>query len=310
MQDFRSYKKAKIIFSKGLNGIVGKPQSGKTNIIRALKLITFNRPPGLKFVRKRNELQSARIEVKVDACATPVVLSKGKSTFYAIGDQRFEKFKQQVPEKIVEALNLSEINFHEQLASPFLITSKASEVSQAINDVTGINNFDIWIDRVNQKTRELKLEKKIRQKELDAADSELSKLKGLQAVENTVIELKANRKKINALTEKLDQLKEISAVIKDLETRKGRERDILRLRPIIEQMLQIRKAVAELEQKQVLMKEAMASKKRLAQQKMEFKIMGQEFIDILKKIKRCPTCFGPITKQVIGRIRNEVSSSE
>lgn len=306
MRNFRSYRRAKIKFSSGINGIIGRPQSGKTNVVRALKLIASNRPPGLKFVRKRNLKQSATVEIKVDESKLPIVISKGKKTFYSVGSERFEKFGQNVPELVSNVLNLSDINFHEQLESPFLITSKASVISQAINDVTGIDNFDFWIDRVNQKIRELKAEKNVQQKILDESVAALSKFEEMQKFQKIISDLKRNRKRIGILSKRFEKLGEISARIKDLRIRKEKELDTLRLGPTIKNIKEARAQSLVLEKILETIKKTIRLRDELNKKITDYGVISRRFIRQLKKAGLCPTCFGSITEEAIERIKNEI----
>ena len=50
LKNFQSHKKTILHFHPGVNAIIGKSNSGKTAILRALYWIIYNRPSGISFV--------------------------------------------------------------------------------------------------------------------------------------------------------------------------------------------------------------------------------------------------------------------
>lgn len=301
MQNFRSYKIGKLELCAGINGIIGSPQSGKTNIIRAIKLLAFNRPSGFKFVRNRSSKLSACIKIKVDNYRRPIVMRKGiRKTFYRIGSEKFEKFGKSVPEKISEILNLSEINFHEQLESPFLITSKPSEVSQAINEVTGITDFDSWIDIVNDKIRQLKRNQFFAETARADAKKALQTLAGLKGAEKTFKRIKEVEKELSEKSRRYEFASEKLAFIRDLKERISKDKKITSLEKDLVEAKKINERIEKI-QKIYLLKKALLEIKAIHSRALK------EFISFIRIIKKCPTCFGKISRINIARIKNEFS---
>ena len=49
INNFRTHRNTKLEFAKGINALIGLPDSGKTNIIRFINWVLKNRPLGFKF---------------------------------------------------------------------------------------------------------------------------------------------------------------------------------------------------------------------------------------------------------------------
>jgi DNA repair protein SbcC/Rad50 len=308
--NYKSHKETKIKFSPGITGIIGQPSSGKTNIIRALRLLTFNRPGGILFVRNRVKNRSARIEVKLIETDSTIIMQKGIKTFYQIDDEVFEKFGKDVPEKIQAALNLSNINFHGQLDDPFLVTSKPSAISQSINQMTGMDQFDIWINKTNEKIRKLKTAKIESEIELEKNKIEFQKLCGLDEIEPLVARLKRIRKKNDLLIARYERAGEIIAIIKDLEAKIKKESQIFKLNPALKKIDALEEKILNLFKKKDLIDELHRWIKYLKTAKKHYNELVSEYIETIKEAGICPTCLSKVGPDTIKKILNGMKEKE
>lgn len=157
IKNFQSHENSELKFSSGINIIVPEDVNdpndvGKTSIFRALQLLCTNRPSGGNYFPKNKEKGKTEILVDLDN-AEEISLIKNikdkevKSAIYKIGSKKFEKFGASVPDQIVSALNISEINFQNQLEliSPYLITSTPGEIAKTIAKTIKIEKSDQWI---------------------------------------------------------------------------------------------------------------------------------------------------------------------
>ncbi len=163
---FRSHKETILNFCSGVTVILGRSGSGKTNVQRGVKWLKDNRPLGLRFL-SRFAGKGDKAEIKAEFTDVTVKFSKGKSGMseYEIdGGEPFSGIANGVPDKVVEALNLSEVNVQKQLqlgGSPFLISDTPGEVARTINRITRMDRVDTWISsltsRINTGTGEIRL---------------------------------------------------------------------------------------------------------------------------------------------------------
>jgi DNA repair protein SbcC/Rad50 len=149
LKNFRSHKHSLLEFCKGINVIIGKSLSGKTNIIRGLLVQRDNRPLGFKYHSRFAGDEPTEIKTTFFDDGTPdIKFSKTERTaVYEVGDEKFKGIRANVPDRVVEALNLSEINIQEQLEKQFLICSSPGETAKAINRITHMEEIDTWTSK-------------------------------------------------------------------------------------------------------------------------------------------------------------------
>jgi len=307
LRNFRSYENASFNFCPGINGIIGVSQSGKTNILRALRLLIFLQPAGIGFVRNKDEKLIAEVEVTTKENST-VSIKKGKGVAeYSLNGNKFRKFGRQVPDEITQALNISEINFQDQFDPPFLVTSKPSEVSKVINAATGMDDFDEWINTVNSKLRTLKAEKTVFEVELEKSLIVLDKMDGLEDVEPILFEANMFKKERLKAEKKYDRLKENYSTIQDIKLKIKCEKKVLGLRSIIDELNKVSSEIELIDEQCEVLEKYQEIKKSIRASKIEVKKRANEFIEELKNARKCPICLSPIKQSTVMRLRNEIS---
>lgn len=162
LENFKSHEDSLIHFDKGITVIFGISQSGKTNFVRGLRKLIYNRPLGGKFFSDFAGSQgktkitlslegspdiSNSIDVKVNKKGEKEVIKSS----YSLGDLEFTGLRDQVPDQIIAALNISELNIQRQFDAPFLIMSAPGEIAKTINRITKLEEVDEWISELTSK---------------------------------------------------------------------------------------------------------------------------------------------------------------
>lgn len=376
IENFRSWRDVELIFSKGINVIWGESQHGKTNCtFRALRLLKDNRPSSASFYSNfapkkgstEIELETyegrklsikKNIEVKKDKESGKKV-KKLISTEY-MHDKRINPFTgigRDVPDEIIDILNIGELNIQDQNEKPFLITETAGEVSRTINRITKLDRADQWISdlttRINNSNKEIaRFEGDIKKKEI-----ELFKYDNLEEVENYIskaeklsIKIERQDKELEEIAEILDRLdiliNEIDVLEKVLEAEKYLEsaNDIedkidgfeIELK-LIKEYLDICQDYLDIEQNGIELKEDLkeinSHYEKAESFNGEIELLEREkdlltnyytiyeeeedlFYQIsegkkelkmlLKKMGKCPLCFGVVDNKCIERILKEI----
>jgi|GEM_PF-2237415 len=158
--NFRSHKHTVIEFSEGVNVIVGRGQAGKTNIKRALEWLCTNRPRGDKMHSHWCQKGDVtRVEVQTtEGYIIEISKAVGDSVEFRLqypeGRQaHWAKTNSQVPDKVIEALNVCELNIQHQLDQPYLITAGTGEVSRAVNQAVDLDQADQWVTDINKRRK-------------------------------------------------------------------------------------------------------------------------------------------------------------
>ena len=151
ISNFQSHADSYLEFDEGCNIIVGNSDSGKTAIIRALRWLVFHKPTG-------DEMRShwgGKTKVELFTDDAHVVKSKDKEQEYVLGDTHFKAFKTDVPDEIVQALNLNSINLQSQLDAPFLLSETPGTVASHFNKVAKLDKIDTATQNINSWISEL-----------------------------------------------------------------------------------------------------------------------------------------------------------
>ena len=195
LQNFQSHKDTELNFSDGVNIIVGPSDSGKSAILRAIKLLVWNRPSG-------NEMRSTwggKTNIEIFTDDAHVVRIKDKEEIYILGDQHFKAFRTDVPKEIQDALNLSEINLQQQLDSPFLLSLSPGQVAQHFNSIAKLDQIDTGLFNINKAIREIESQSKYKQTDLKNHEIELDKYKHLEKFEAEIEILEQMQNQLHSL---------------------------------------------------------------------------------------------------------------
>lgn len=231
IKNFQSHKETKLKFHPGVNVIIGRSDSGKTAILRALKWAVWNRPLGDPFRSHWGGDTSARISLKE---GTAVERFKGKQDFYVLMDGEeepleFKAFGTEPPEEITQALNLSDINIQNQMDAAFLISNNPGEVSRHFNKVANLEQIDSslkavesWLRKEKQSVEHIEANIEQYKKDLESfayLEKFETKVEVLEQMEN---EKEKGWKSVDRISKQIDQIQEIEKQIeKDSEILKA-----------------------------------------------------------------------------------------
>lgn len=313
IENFKSHQKTFLRFHKGVNVIVGLGMSGKTNIIRSIKMVKDFRPLNQRYKSNFAKNKKTKIEIKTTEGKTISLERKDKKAKYILeygeNKQVFRKFNKSVPKEITAALNMEDINLQEQLDFPYLVLDTPGQITKIINRITGTNKIDNWIKKLNAEIRNKKAVIQDTIKEKKEAKDKLRRLDGLEEIEPTIIRLEKINKKtkkkklehyfiektifqmenIDKEIEEYSKALKVVRWVKRLEEVKKEKENLLEQKLILTELIDIDKQIKI--HKEVL--------------KNEIELLSRE----ISKQKICPFCYGEITSKNIKRIQNEIYSN-
>lgn len=231
---YQGHKKSVLNFHPGINVITGKSHNGKSSIVRALKKLTFNRPMGAKFYSnfapaKGSTIIKARFFDGITAKYQANVTKKTKdgktvktatSQKYELGKDSFKGLRGQVPDAVIQAINLSEINFQYQHDQPLLLETSNTKLAKLISDITKLDKAYEAKAELQQRWRKAKTEQTVSEEVISDLTKRLKKFKGLKKIQTTLAELgiRAERqKRVERGLEDLGKLRRITSEIKRIE---------------------------------------------------------------------------------------------
>jgi DNA repair exonuclease SbcCD ATPase subunit len=212
LNNFQSHKHSVLQFDPGVNLIIGTSDSGKTAIIRALRYLTFNRPLGNAF--RSTWGGETLVKVKTSEGIT-IKRIEGKEKLYILDDlEPFKAFGTDVPEEILKALNVEDINFQYQLDSPFLLSKTPGEIARYFNRIAKLDKIDSSQSNIKKYINVIEQSITNKQKAIEETTETLKQYDNLNEIENRVIEFERKEKKLNTL---IEQAKSLSKLLKKLQ---------------------------------------------------------------------------------------------
>lgn len=285
-KNFQSWEKVRFEFSKGVNCIIGSSTKGKTSIKRALEKLTFNNPSGCRFYSNFADKKGST-EISLETNKNSISLTipitetkkgerKSKPPVYRLNKNPFQPGTI-VPDKVIEALNLNELNFQGQLDNPFLVTSSGGKIAKAINKITKLEDVDSWQSELTTKINEQNNKIKFDKSELSDKKEELRKFKGIADIDVKLKELSTLNNKI---IKNESILKDIEKILYDLSIV---DNDIEKLKDIDKIDLKINE-LKEIENK--------------LKDNSELNTTLSEYIDVNNSLDNLKDTLGPITKKI------------
>jgi len=188
INNYQSHKYSELILHPGINTLIGSSDNGKTAILRALLWGITNRPMGISFVSHWNAeektgepIDFTSVLIETDKCIVERRRKKGEKkepgiNGYSINGKELSAIGTDVPEEVVNALNITEVNIQKQMDSPFLLSSSSGEVARFLNKTIRLDVIDKILSLVESKKRKSKVDLIATEKLIEELDESLLKL--------------------------------------------------------------------------------------------------------------------------------------
>lgn len=230
--NFQAHAKRRIKFSPGVTAIVGSSDVGKSAIIRALRWVACNTPPGLAHRRHGADFVSA--ELLADDHRVKRFRSNSENRYW-LDEQEFASFGNEVPDPIKEFLAIGNHNFQEQHDSPYWLSIPGSQVSRELNAIIDLEIVDDVAAHLTAKTRTAIATLDVVESRLAVATSESNKLATVPAALEAFERVGAIKQLAESRRERADDIRKIydSAFIAELKITQITE-SLQTLRPVYE----------------------------------------------------------------------------
>ena len=211
IQNFQSHKETLLDLCQGVNVIVGKSNSGKTAIVRALRWLISNRPLGFRFNSQFSD-DSTRAGIVIDNHKIEHEKTE-KGSVYRFDQEEWGGIGTDIPDKIRQFLNIGELNFSDQLDVPFLITSSPGEVGRALNRIMQLDTVDEWVSSLTTMINSEKKEITFLNTQIEELAKLIKDLDFIPELEKKVVELEQLNAKIQERKKEREELTKILAEV-------------------------------------------------------------------------------------------------
>lgn len=208
IKNFQSHKNTSLEFCEGVNAIIGETDSGKSAIIRALRLLVYNKPTGDSY--RSNWGGDTLIKAIVKDHIIERIKTNSKNLFI-LDDAEFNSYN----EEISSVLNMDEINLQKQLDNPFLLSETSGVVSSHFNRVANLEKIDTALQKANQRVRKINSEVEYLQEQKELKNNLLQEYANIEGIEIKLKEVEHAESNLNLLQE---SEKTLSNVLTQLNT--------------------------------------------------------------------------------------------
>ena len=251
LNNFQSHKESTLEFDKGMNVIVGASDSGKTAIIRALRLAIYNKPGGDEY----RSTWGGDTYVEVNSRNNTVTRSRGKKgNVYKLNDTEFKAFGQNVPDEITQALNMDNINLQQQMDSPFLLSETSGNVALHFNKLAKLDKIDNGLKYVQQHLNSINSDIKYSKNEIESKKEQLTEFIDLESLESHLIIIENLEIKQKDFLEKDANLTRIQLSVERLQLKIKEKSKILKQEKSIDEILKLYKDKSDIETNHTLIK--------------------------------------------------------
>ncbi|MDO5036826.1 MAG: AAA family ATPase [Tissierellia bacterium] len=233
LKNFQSHEDTCLEFKAGMNGILGRSDSGKTAILRAIRWCLYNEPSGMDFIREGQKKAEVAISFQNK---TKIVRTRSKTInrytiYYPDGtDLVLESFGSQTPEEVYEATGIrpikldenfsSSLNYQAQLEGPFLLNERDSLKASAIGRLVGVHHIDNAMRNTLRDRKKETQNKQVYLERRDQLEEALEAFSDLEEKEARLLSLGSLIEKIEKQEKKRETLKNLLAKSQALESEK------------------------------------------------------------------------------------------
>jgi DNA repair ATPase RecN len=254
LTDYQSHQSTHLAFGP-FTVIVGSSSSGKSAVVRALKLVAEN-ARGVSYVRQGASRTRVALEISgpQDSLdhSTVVTVDRGRGvsayTLAVAGAHDapvlFTKCATATPDAVVEALGLGESSLWVagQFDSPFLLDATGSEVARVLGKLTNVNMIYAAVRESNRRANEAKRIFTMKSAELDRAKADLQQYATLPARLAAGKAAEEALSRSEALSSRISQLSERTVGLRDAGERAAKARSSLRVVPDVSRLVRLHAA--------------------------------------------------------------------
>jgi len=155
--NFESHQHSIIDMSNGINIFSGSSGQGKSSIRRAIMWCMTNKPNGSAMVSwsafdaKGNQKEPCRIILTFDDLVIERQKGPELNGYILNNEKTLEAVGTSLPDEVAALLNVSDINYEDQLGAPFLLSESSGEVARYLNRIVNLDEADRFQSEVESK---------------------------------------------------------------------------------------------------------------------------------------------------------------
>lgn len=216
--NFQSLRKLSVRLGR-FTAITGPTGSGKSGLIRAVRLVAFN-ARGTDYITRGEKtctvsLAGDEIELTgIEDDRWQAVIRRGGKDSYqlavGINQKTYTKLQGKVPDPVTEVLRLGEINFAGQWGQPYLLDSTGSEVARVLGRLTNVTLLYRAAQEANRRRLAAAQLLRTRQSDLAQLEEQAKQYASLPQEGAAVQAAEAALDRMQAASQRRDRLRELT----------------------------------------------------------------------------------------------------
>lgn len=166
---FQIHDSVTAVFDPFTTTFIGPTDSGKSSLLRCLKWICLNVPQGDEFIKDGEE--HAEGILTLDG-GREVKRIRGKQNTYEFDGKQYKSFGASVPQDVADLLNVSPLQFQDQITLPFWFCLPPSQVARELNQIVNLDIIDAVLSHVTTEVRKRRAEVEFTEERLKKAREE------------------------------------------------------------------------------------------------------------------------------------------
>lgn len=229
LENFQSHKDTTIDFVAGTNALIGQSRSGKTAVLRALKKIRTNKPPGNAF--QSWDGGETKITVALKEGTEILWGMDAKGAYYkmwtplddgTVKEDEFRAMGQGVPDEITAAFNMAAGNVQEQLDPIFMLSLQSGEVATELNKAVRLDVIGKATSEIRKQKLDADAEHKRGKAEVERLEKKLKGFDHLEGIDEAIklietadLDREGKSAKVKAIRAASGQISGLVATIKN-----------------------------------------------------------------------------------------------
>ena len=214
IHNIQSHEDTALVFSDGINVIIGASDQGKSAILRALYWVKYNRPLGIDtlashwIVNDKGNLKGVMSVVLENDDGVVERRRTADDNQYIVNGETLNVVKTDVPIQVEEILRLSDTNVQRQLDAPFLLSNTSGEVAKYFNRIVNLDVIDKVLTNAESKRRKNKNDIEYIKTDIESLQNKLEEYDWVDEVEPLLKEcskIKSQYDELKSLYEELSK---------------------------------------------------------------------------------------------------------
>lgn len=288
LRNFQRHRERSIEFER-VTCLVGKTDSGKSTIVRALEWIATNRPQSDAFVHWDETQAAARLTFDE---GRRIVRRRGRDrNSYSLDGQQYRAFGSEPPEPVTAALNIDPISFQGQFDAAFWFSLTPGQVARELNRMVNLELIDSATATATAELRKARTRAELAEERLTTARAAREQLAWVKQADERLAAVEAQENALTALDREINTLAAVTTKVRETRRRAAKrppdstqvDQALAKLKALDAEITGIREALVRVQE----------ARENLCQAKRRAKAAAER----LKAATgdRCPVCGSPMT---------------